>query len=58
MDNSSKIFLSIFDRLQSYDGPSNTVYKNPVGSVEITTRGGFVVPGADAIVIGDRLEFS
>jgi len=34
------------------------VYENPVGSVEITTCGGFVVLVGDAIIIGDRLKFS
>jgi len=34
------------------------VYENQVGSAEITTCGGFVVLGGDAIIIGDRLEFS
>jgi len=58
VENSSKIFLSIFDWFQSYGRPSNTVYENPVRSVEITTCGGFVVQGGDAIIIGDRLEFS
>jgi hypothetical protein len=34
------------------------VYENPVGSVGITSRGGFLIPDSVKVAIWDRLKFS